>query len=409
MFALLLQSFSPLFPSQTFIVFGHLEKLCNDNLTKRHTPKGDDILFAYDAVNQLVSKTLPGTQVTSYAYDLVGNLTTVTDPDSVLALTYDQANRLMTVKTDGSPNQPAVSLGYAYDPNGNRLLLAEGAKTNSYHYDPLNRLTGLGDGITLPPPAANRVAWWKGEGTGADEQGTNSGTLRNGVSFAAGFAGQAFQFDGVDDEIGFTSTVGRFGFQTTLEFWIKTTSTRRETIISDWPTCTGATPFWEVRLQPNGTVLFSAAGPDPGGGPTSASASVATTRSVNDGQWHRIAAMRNGSEQRLYLDGQMEGYWNYLNGAPVLTGLPTGGMRIGAGVCGSSAFTGQLDEITIADRAWTLAELQAPRSQEQPVANWSYDVLSRRTAMTLSNGTQTTYTYDPASQVTNIPASTDRQ
>jgi len=73
-----------------------------------------------------------------------------------------------------------------------------------------------------------------------------------------------------------------------------------------------------------------------------------------------------------------------------------------AGVCGSSAFTGQLDEITIADRAWTLAELQAPRSQEQPVANWSYDALSRRTAMTLSNGTQTTYTYDAASQLSAV-------
>ena len=129
---------------------------------------------------------------------------------------------------------------------------------------------------------------------------------------------------------------------------------------------------------------------------------MATTHPVNDGQWHRIAAVRDGSEQRLYLDGQLEGYWNYLNGAPVLTGLPTGGLHIGTGGCGTSLFTGQLDEITMADRVWSLAELQAPRSQEQPVANWTYDALSRRTAMTLSNGTQTTYSYDPASQVTNI-------
>jgi YD repeat-containing protein len=85
-----------------------------------------------------------------------------------------------------------------------------------------------------------------------------------------------------------------------------------------------------------------------------------------------------------------------------LTSLPTGGLHIGTGGCGTSLFTGQLDEITIADRAWTVAELQAPRSQEQPVGNWSYDALSRRTAMTLSNGTQTTYQYDPASQVTQI-------
>ncbi|MCS6328970.1 MAG: hypothetical protein H8K06_18065 [Nitrospira sp.] len=396
----LLSTTDPLGKVETYTYDG------NDNLTKRRTPKGDDILFAYDAVNQLVSKTLPGTQVTSYAYDLVGNLTRVTDPDSVLAMSYDQANRLLSVKTDGSPNQPAVTLGYAYDSNGNRLTRADQATSISYHYDGVNRLTGLGNGVTLPPPATNRVAWWKGEGTRADEQGSNPGTLRNGVSFVAGFAGQAFQFDGVDDEIGFTSTVGRFGFQATVEFWVKTTSTRRETIMSDRLTCTVTSPAnaasWELQVQPNGTASFAVAGPDAGAGTTLVSAGVATTHPINDGQWHRIAAVRNGTEQRLYLDGQLEGFWNYFNGPPLLTGLPTGGLHLGTGGCGTSLFTGQLDEITIADRAWTLAELQAPRSQEQPVANWSYDVLSRRTAMTLSNGTQTTYQYDPASQVTQI-------
>jgi RHS repeat-associated protein len=396
----LLSTTDPLGKVETYTYDG------NDNLTARHTPKGDDIFFAYDAVNQLLSKTLPGSQVTSYLYDQVGNLTRVTDPDSVLAMSYDQANRLMSVTTEGSSNQPTVSLGYAYDQTGNRLLLAEAAKTISYHYDGLNRLTGLGDGVSLPPPTTNRVAWWKGEGTGADEQGTNPGILRNGVSFAAGFAGQAFRFDGVDDEIGFTSAVGRFGFQATVELWIKTTSTRRETIMSDRLTCTLTTPAsaaaWELQLNANGTVGFSVGGPDPYNGTTIVSAGVGTTHPVNDGQWHRIAAVRDGSEQRLYLDGQLEGYWNYLNGGPVLTGLPTGGLHIGTGGCGTSLFTGQLDEITMADRVWTLAELQAPRSQEQPVANWTYDALSRRTALTLSNGTQTTYSYDPASQVTNI-------
>ncbi|MBA5872138.1 MAG: hypothetical protein GDA68_19385, partial [Nitrospira sp. CR2.1] len=49
-----------------------------------------------------------------------------------------------------------------------------------------------------------------------------------------------------------------------------------------------------------------------------------------------------------------------------------------------------------------VAELQSPRTQEQPVATYVYDALSRRIATTLSNGTQTTYSYDPASQVTQI-------
>jgi RHS repeat-associated protein len=375
-------------------------------LLTRITPKNETISFAYDAVHHLLSKTLPGSQVTSYLYDLAGNLTNVMDPDSVLAMTYDQAKRLTSVKTAGSPHQPTVSLGYAYDANGNRLTLADGIKTTSYHYDGLNRLTGLGDGVTLPPPTASLVAWWTGDGTAADAQGTNSGILQNGVSFAAGLAGQAFQFDGVDDEIGFTSTVGRFGFQATVDLWIKTTSTRRETIMSDRLTCTVTSPAnaasWELQLQPNGTASVAVAGPDAGAGTTFVSGGVATTQRVNDGQWHRLGVVRNGTELRLYRDGQLEGFWNFLNGPPLLTSLPAGGLRIGSGGCGTSPFTGQLDEITMADRAWTVAELQAPRTQEQPVASYVYDALSRRTSLTLPNGIQTTYTYDPASQVTNI-------
>ncbi|MGB2723708.1 MAG: LamG-like jellyroll fold domain-containing protein, partial [Nitrospira sp.] len=159
---------------------------------------------------------------------------------------------------------------------------------------------------------------------------------------------------------------------------------------------------WELQLQPNGTARFAVAGPDAGAGTTFVSGGVATTQRDNDGQWHRLGAVRNGTELRLYRDGQMEGFWNFLNGPPVLTSLPAGGLRIGTGGCGTNPFTGQLDEITMADRAWTVAELQSPRTQEQPVATYVYDALSRRIATTLSNGTQTTYSYDPASQVTNI-------
>jgi len=115
----------------------------NDNLLTRVTPKAETISFAYNAVNELLSKTLPSSQVTSYQYDLVGNLTNVTDPDSVLAMTYDQANRLVTTSTAGSSNQPAVTLTYTYDKNGNRLTAVDPTATNTYVYDSLNRLATL--------------------------------------------------------------------------------------------------------------------------------------------------------------------------------------------------------------------------------------------------------------------------
>ncbi len=114
-----------------------------DNLLTRVTPKGEIIAFEYDAVNQLKKKTLPGSLLTTYSYDLAGNLSGVTDPDSVLTMTYDLANRLTSVKTDGSANQPSITLTYTYDKNGNRLTLADPTGSNTYVYDVLNRLSSL--------------------------------------------------------------------------------------------------------------------------------------------------------------------------------------------------------------------------------------------------------------------------
>ncbi|MDN5942202.1 MAG: hypothetical protein L0H94_10000, partial [Nitrospira sp.] len=107
------------------------------------TPKADTISFEYNAVNELVKKTLPGSLLTNYGYDTVGNLTSLTDSDSALTMTYDGTNRLLTTKTDGSPNQPSVTLTYTYDKNGNRLTAGDSTGTNTSVYDVLNRLTSL--------------------------------------------------------------------------------------------------------------------------------------------------------------------------------------------------------------------------------------------------------------------------
>ncbi|MBA5868325.1 MAG: hypothetical protein GDA67_16655 [Nitrospira sp. CR1.3] len=115
----------------------------NDNLLTRVTPKAETISFEYNAVNELIKKTLPGNLLTQYGYDTVGNLTSVTDSDSALTMTYNQANRLLTTATTGSSNQPAVTLTYTYDKNGNRLTAVDPFGTNTATYDALNRLASL--------------------------------------------------------------------------------------------------------------------------------------------------------------------------------------------------------------------------------------------------------------------------
>lgn len=119
----------------------------NGNLLSTTDRNVQTIDFQYDVVNQLVQKTLLAGKleetITMFAYDSVGNLTSVTDPDSALTMTYDPLSRLASVSTSSSSNQPDVLIDHTYDKNGNRLTITDPTGLTRYHYDPLNRPTNL--------------------------------------------------------------------------------------------------------------------------------------------------------------------------------------------------------------------------------------------------------------------------
>lgn len=52
---------------------------------------------------------------------------------------------------------------------------------------------------TCVPGPTGLVGWWPGDGTSLDIQGTNFGTLQNGLGFGYGNVGPGFIFDGVND------------------------------------------------------------------------------------------------------------------------------------------------------------------------------------------------------------------
>ena len=127
----------PLGKSDTFGYDG------NENLIVTTDRNGQVINFQYDSLNQLVKKTLPGNLVTDFVYDLVGNTTNISDPDSKLLFTYDGADRLTSVATTGSSNQPEVTINYTYDLNGNRKTMVDTTGTTNYTYDVLNRIKDI--------------------------------------------------------------------------------------------------------------------------------------------------------------------------------------------------------------------------------------------------------------------------
>ena len=55
--------------------------------------------------------------------------------------------------------------------------------------------------FNIANPPTDAVSWWKAENDATDSIDSNNGTLMNGTTFAPGKVGQAFSFDGVNDDV----------------------------------------------------------------------------------------------------------------------------------------------------------------------------------------------------------------
>jgi RHS repeat-associated protein len=139
-----------------------------NRLVREEDPLGEEIIYKYDAVNNLTSKTDRSNRQTKYAYDELnrlvtetwvsggnrihyshdktGNLTSVADRYSSIAITYDNRSLAKTVDNVNTPNAPRVVLNYAYDDVGNVLSVVDtingtAGATTGHLYDALNRMT----------------------------------------------------------------------------------------------------------------------------------------------------------------------------------------------------------------------------------------------------------------------------
>lgn len=117
----------------------------NNNLTALTITAGATTVTKgneYDALNQLVRLTRNGNGQARFVYDERGNVTSVIYANNAYtALTYDDANRLSTLKNFKTDGTLLDSYTYTYDVNGNRTAVTTAAGTLSYEYDALHQLT----------------------------------------------------------------------------------------------------------------------------------------------------------------------------------------------------------------------------------------------------------------------------
>jgi concanavalin A-like lectin/glucanase superfamily protein/flagellar hook capping protein FlgD len=207
-------------------------------------------------------------------------------------------------------------------------------------------------------PTPGMVADWPAEGSAVDVTGNNhNGVLQNGATFAAGKLGSAFSLDGVNDNVSVPNGPD-FNFSNAMSVagWINTTAgvdryiaTKHEDSFY-FAVGGGSVAPHKLSFWLNGV----------------SSSWFTGSTSVDDGQWHHVAATCDGTAMRLYVDGQLDA--SASRTGTIQTGPSA--ILIGARSDGTNAsnFPGLIDELALYNRALGSAEIQALAAQSEPCA-----------------------------------------
>jgi hypothetical protein len=212
------------------------------------------------------------------------------------------------------------------------------------------------------PAPPGLVGWWPGDGNANNVLGTNNGTLQGGATATTpGLVATAFNFDGPNSYVSIPDSPALRPTNFTLEAWIK---------IDAMDTPGTANPgvqfyvfkqnsrayffegYWLGKSRATGTDTFIF-------GVSSAAGDFVPVRSatIQTGVWYHVAAVRGSNYIQLYTNGQFAAH------APVNFPQDYGNQPLYFGSSGQPAYDsklkGQLDEISIYDRALSPPEIAA--------------------------------------------------
>ena len=207
------------------------------------------------------------------------------------------------------------------------------------------------------PPLSGMVDWWKGEGNANDSVGANNGTLTGGT-YTSGMVGQAFSLSGSSNFVSVpdSPSLDSLTTQITVELWMKA---GQLTPNADWKgLVTKGNSSWRLQATTfDKTVDWYING--------LSSPDLLGTRDVNDGQWHHVAAVYDGANMFLYVDGTLDGS----HAATGLIAQTSDPLCIGANSqafvpsCGCNQlgyfFNGLIDEVSLYKRALSASEIKA--------------------------------------------------
>jgi hypothetical protein len=208
---------------------------------------------------------------------------------------------------------------------------------------------------TCVPPPTGLVSWWPGDGNANDISGGNNGILSNGTTFATGEVGQAFSFDGVDDQVVVPHNANQnTGSQITIDAWVKPTSSghprpilqkRSSANVGGYTFETTNSPFDPVNGLQFGIWI---------GGTLRLLQTPANV--LTNSTWQHVAATYDGTVMKIYVNGVEQASLAQTGAIDAVTDPIVIGRNV---VVPADAWDGLIDEIELLNRALSSNEVAA--------------------------------------------------
>ena len=216
-------------------------------------------------------------------------------------------------------------------------------------------IAGAGTAGKCKPTAtvspSGQVGWWAGDGDARDLAGTNNGTLENGANIAVGKVGQSFNFTAQNQSVGIPNNPALFpSTALSVEAWVNLS------------TYTGCSSHYRIfhtfRAVLRGYAMFIDCASqklvvelrDPSG----VSNAIGSNATIPAGTFTHIAMTWDGSNLRLFINGVLD---NTVATTISTIGTNSDALRIGNEF--DFGFRGQIDEVSLYNRALTDAEIQS--------------------------------------------------
>lgn len=261
---------------------------------------------------------------------------------------------LSTNQLNATANVPGT---FAYAPTNGSILPA-GTNLLSVTFTPTDTIdySSVTDSVILlvescDPPPSGIISWWPGDDNAEDIIGGNNGVLENGVTFAPGEVGQAFDFNGANQYVQIPDSPSLRPTSLTLECWFNASNNANGNLISK-PAGSGYYDSYEIWFQGgslNGLV-----------GNTGGISIISYSFTPVPGVWTHAAYTFDDATQthNLYVNGALvasgtvnthAGYDSH----PVLIGAESDFNSL------TLPWTGEIDEATIFGRALSSNEIAA--------------------------------------------------